>query len=78
MDLGLTGRVALVTGASKGIGRAIALTLAAEGMDAAIVARSREPLEELKKEIEAKGRKAVAMPPTSPIRRRHSPRLTRR
>jgi NAD(P)-dependent dehydrogenase (short-subunit alcohol dehydrogenase family) len=61
MDLGLTGRVALVTGASKGIGRAIALTLAAEGMDVAIVARSREPLEALKKEIEAKGRKAVAI-----------------
>ncbi len=60
MDLGLSGRVALVTGASKGIGRAIALTLAAEGMDVALVARNREALEAVKKEIEGKGRRALA------------------
>ena len=59
MDLGLTGRVALVTGASKGIGRAIALALAAEGMDVAVVARNREQLEAVRKEIEGKGRKAL-------------------
>lgn len=62
MDLGLSGRAALITGASKGIGRAIALTLADEGMDVAIVARSKEALEAVKKEVEAKGRKAVAIP----------------
>ena len=60
MDLGLSGRAALVTGASKGLGRAIALALAGEGMDVAIVARNREQLEAVKREIEGKGRRALA------------------
>jgi 3-oxoacyl-[acyl-carrier protein] reductase len=47
MDLNLQNRVAIVTGASKGIGRAVAHTLAQEGMCLTIVARSRPPLEEL-------------------------------
>jgi NAD(P)-dependent dehydrogenase (short-subunit alcohol dehydrogenase family) len=47
MDLELTGKVAIVTGASRGIGRAIAETLAGEGMNLALVARSRNQLESL-------------------------------
>ncbi len=59
MDLGLSGRVVLISGASKGIGRATALALAAEGMDVVLVARNRELLDAVKKEIEGKGRRAL-------------------
>jgi 3-oxoacyl-[acyl-carrier protein] reductase len=54
MDLGIAGRTALVTGASTGIGRAVALALAGEGVRTAIVARRRNLLEELSAEIQAK------------------------
>ena len=53
MDLQLSGRVALVTGASKGIGRHVAEHLAAQGASVAITARSAEPLEVTAKEIQA-------------------------
>jgi 3-oxoacyl-[acyl-carrier protein] reductase len=53
MDLGIEGRVALVLGASRGIGRAVAGGLAAEGARVAVVARSRATLEEVAGEIGA-------------------------
>jgi len=51
MDLGLAGKTALVTGASIGIGRGIATALSKEGVKLAVVARRRNLLEELQKEL---------------------------
>ncbi len=59
-DLG--NRVALVTGASRGIGRVIAQTLGAAGMRLALVARSAAPLSELAKTLSEAGRPAFAYP----------------
>ena len=53
-------KVAIVTGGSKGIGRAIAITLAEHGADVAIAARGREALEKTRSEIEATGRRCIA------------------
>ena len=55
MEMNLSGKVAIVTGASMGIGRAIALGLVEESVSVVICARGIEPLEEVKKEIEEKG-----------------------
>lgn len=54
-------RVAIVTGASRGIGRAIALRLARDGRHVVLVARSAAPLNDLKAQIEAGGGKASAL-----------------
>ena len=60
MDLGMTGKTAVVTGASEGIGKAVTLALAREGVDVAICARRKEPLEKAAAEIaKATGRKIV-------------------
>ncbi len=61
MDLQLRDKAALVTGASTGIGRAIAKGLAAEGVRVAAVARRGELLESLRAEIEAEGGPAPAL-----------------
>jgi 3-oxoacyl-[acyl-carrier protein] reductase len=55
MDLGIEGRVALVCGASKGIGRAIGAALVAEGVKVGIASRSRERIEATAAEIGATG-----------------------
>lgn len=58
MDLGIQGKLALVVGASQGIGRAIATTLAAEGARVIVAARSLEKLEQLVAEIRDGGGEA--------------------
>ena len=59
---GVEGRVALVTGASQGIGRGCALLLAESGAKLALCARNQEKLEQLAAEIKAKGGEAGAFP----------------
>ena len=61
MTMPLMGRVAIVTGASRGIGRAIAARLARDGADVAIVARSVEALAATKAEVEAAGHRALVL-----------------
>lgn len=61
MDLGLKGRAAIVTGSSRGIGRAIALGLAEEGCDVVLCARGEERLRQTAKEVEAKGVRVLSV-----------------
>jgi NAD(P)-dependent dehydrogenase (short-subunit alcohol dehydrogenase family) len=58
----LAGRIAIVTGAAKGMGREICLTLAREGADLALAARDVAPLDALGREIETLGRRALVQP----------------
>jgi len=60
MDLGIAGHVAIVQGATKGIGRGIAEALAAEGVDLLLTARTAEALDATAKEIAAKSGRRVA------------------
>jgi len=61
MNLGIKGKFALVTGASHGIGRAIALALAGEGCNVAICARKKEKIDKVVREIKAKGVKSLGI-----------------
>ncbi|QJY48791.1 SDR family NAD(P)-dependent oxidoreductase [Pseudonocardia broussonetiae] len=61
MDLGLTGRRAVVTGASRGIGLAVALGLAAEGADVALVARDPRALDDAAARVGAHGGRVLAV-----------------
>jgi 3-oxoacyl-[acyl-carrier protein] reductase len=54
MDLGLTGKVALVTGSSRGIGRGVALMLAAEGCDVMLAGRDEAALRGVAGEVETR------------------------
>lgn len=58
----LQGHVALVTGAGRGIGRAIALDLAEAGADVVLAARTESQLQEVAEEIRARGRRALVTP----------------
>lgn len=59
MDLGLTGKVALVAAGSKGLGRASAAALAMEGADIVLAARNRETLEQCARELRQMSKRTV-------------------
>ena len=61
-SFGLKDQTAIVTGASQGIGRTLAIALAQAGVDVALVSRTQSGLEAVGREIEATGRKALAIP----------------
>jgi NAD(P)-dependent dehydrogenase (short-subunit alcohol dehydrogenase family) len=58
----VAGKVVVITGAAGGVGRAAARAFAAKGADVGLIARSREALEAAKAEVEALGRRALALP----------------
>jgi 3-oxoacyl-[acyl-carrier protein] reductase len=60
--MSLAGQVAVVTGAAKGMGRAISLRLAGDGADLALAAREPAPLDAVAAEVRAAGRRALVAP----------------
>lgn len=61
MDLGLEGKVAIVAGASRGIGKATALALGGEGARVVMAARNKDVLREAAREVETKGAEVLAV-----------------
>ena len=61
MDLGLTGKVAIITGATQGIGQATAMKLAGEGARVVICARGRERLDDVVAKLRATGAEAIGV-----------------
>lgn len=61
MDLGLTGKAAIVTGSSRGIGRSIALALADEGCNVVLCARGEEALRQAEDEVRRRGVRTLAV-----------------
>ena len=61
-EFNLKDRVAIVTGAGRGIGRAIAVTLAEAGADIVAASRTRSQLEETAAEVEGWGRRCLVVP----------------
>ncbi|MFQ5997583.1 MAG: SDR family NAD(P)-dependent oxidoreductase [Dehalococcoidales bacterium] len=61
-EFSLDGKVAIITGASRGIGKAIALTMAEAGADIVVAARTASYLEQTAKEVTKLGRKCLAIP----------------
>ncbi len=57
----IDGQIGVVTGAGQGLGRAIALAFADAGADVAVVARRQNTIDDVAREIEARGRKALAL-----------------
>ena len=68
----LDGKVAVVTGASSGIGEATAEALAAEGATVVVAARREDRLADLTKRVEEGGGRVLARLATSPTRRRRT------
>ena len=63
MDLGLSGKKAIITGSTRGIGRAIANLLADEGVDLAICSRHQAEVDSAISELSAKGVKVIGAAP---------------
>jgi len=61
-ELNLNGKTAIVTGAGRGIGKAIALTMAEAGADVVVAARTKSQIEETAAEVRQLGRKSLAIP----------------